>query len=715
MENHVTLDKKLVMDCLRNNTDKPMTIEELFFKLDLTPMDSGTLDEILTELTEEGRLLLSRKGKYLLTEKMNLEPGVIQMSARGNYAFFCPLDKEKEDTFIVGRNLLGAMHGDTVLMETIKEESQGRRAEGRVFKILKRANKKIAGVIEVKNKYSFVIPQDERIVEDIYIPKKKTLGAKTGQVVLVEITKWREPGKNPEGRVVEILGHQTDPGMDMELIIRKHNLRSEFPEAVLREAERVSDTIGENELKNRLDLRDELIVTIDGEDAKDLDDAVHLKKMPNGHFELGVHIADVSHYVEAFQSLDREAKLRGTSVYLVDRVLPMLPKKLSNGICSLNPEEDRLTMSCIMEINQKGFVVNYRILPSVIHSKKRLTYTKVNDVILHGDREFYENNPALHDMLFLMADLQKILYQKRLDRGSIDFEFPEVKVILDEEGKPLEIRPFIRYIGERIIEEFMLLANETVSEHLAWLTGPNLYRVHEEPDNDSMVELNRVLHNFGYGLKGLQGDHVHPRELQKIVEDCKGKPEERLLNTLMLRSLKKARYTDEQLGHFALSVKYYTHFTSPIRRYPDLVIHRLLKMDRSEDSKLLHYYEEHLAEITDDCSERERAAEMAERESVDLKMAEFMQDKVGKVFEGTISGVTNYGFFVELQNLAEGLVRVADLYDDYYLFDEKNYLLIGERTKRQFRLGDGIKVRIKDVNLSFREINMLPVLKDVKE
>ncbi|SHM27579.1 RNAse R [Caldanaerovirga acetigignens] len=681
-----------------------MTEGEILAALDLDIKEADLLLKTLQSMEKEGLVVKNRKDRYGLPERMNLVVGHLEGNPKG-YAFLIPDNPEMEDIYIGLENLNGAVHGDRVIVRPLFKPSEG-RLEGEVVRILKRASTRIVGTIECGKQFAFVTPDDKRFYFDVFVPKSDTAGAKSGQKVVVSITRWPEGRRNPEGRVTEILGYEDEPGIDVLAVIKKYNLPMEFPEKVLRQAEQISEEITDEELKGRLDLRSEKIVTIDGEDAKDLDDAVSIKKIAGG-YRLGVHIADVSYYVEEDTPLDKEARKRGCSVYLVDRVIPMLPPKLSNGICSLNPKVPRLTMSVIIDFDESARVKSYQITPSVIRTCERMTYTAVNKILEENDEETIKRYEYLLEDFKLMEELAAKLNRKRFERGSLDFNFEEAKVILDENGRPVEIRKEKRRTGERIIEEFMLAANEVIAEHIYWLKVPFVYRVHEIPDMEKMYALQEFLHNLGYSIKGIK--NIKPKALQQILEAVKGKPEERVVNTVLLRSLKRARYSEENLGHFGLASHYYTHFTSPIRRYPDLVIHRILReqLEGKLDEGRMEYLNEVLGRIAKHSSERERIAEEAERETVELKMAEYMAGKIGEVFTGIISSVTPFGFFVELENTVEGLVHVSTLEDDFYRFDEKSITLRGERTKKVFKIGDRVKVRVARVNKNERQIDFI--------
>jgi ribonuclease R len=638
---------------------------------------------------------------------MNLVVGKFSATTKG-FGFILPENPELEDVFIPPDAIGGAMHGDRVVARMHKRHVSGKAVEGEIIRVVTRANTKVVGTFESSRNFGFVLPDDRRIGRDIFVHKDEFHGAKSGAKVVVEIVEWPQKQKSAEGRIIEVLGQRGDPGIEILSIIKDNNLATEFPPEVEKAAARVPTTISEEDLLGRRDLRDLNMVTIDGDDAKDLDDAVHVERMKNGHYLLSVHIADVSHYVRENTPLDKEARTRGTSVYLVDRVLPMLPPRLSNGICSLNAGEDRLALSAQMEIDGRGQVVNHELFPSVIRVKTRLTYNIVRQIIADHDEELRNKYADLVGPLEEMERLCRILRDRRLRRGAIDFDFPEIKVKLDNEGKPVAIEKRIRSIAESIIEEFMLIANETVAEHMHWLGIPSMFRVHEEPDEEKMARLNVLLSNFGQHLPKTQ--EIRPMALQKVLSKIAGRPEERIISTVMLRSLKQARYDAENLGHFGLAATYYTHFTSPIRRYPDLILHRLIRETFSTgdvSAKRRQKLSTMLPEIALHSSERERAAAEAERATVDLKKVEYMAQFVGEEFDGIINGVTAFGFFVEIPNGIEGLVHVSSLDDDYYQYAEEQYALIGERTGNTYRLGDPVKIRVAKVNPAERTIDFV--------
>ncbi|MDD3705060.1 MAG: ribonuclease R [Clostridiaceae bacterium] len=696
--------KNKLLDFMREDAYKPLSHNELIRAFQDNSLQVSELDGVLNSLLEEGSIIITRKNKYGLTEKMNMVVGRIQGNKKG-FGFLIPDNKDHRDLFIPAENLNGAMNDDRVIVRLTAGELGTKKSEGEVIRILKRANAKIVGTFESGKGFGFVIPDDQRIYQDIFVSKSDFKGAKEGYKVVVEITRWPEARRNPEGVIVELLGHKDDTGTDILSIIRGHNLPEEFPSEVEKQSEKIPEAVSQEDITKRRDLRDKVIITIDGEDAKDLDDAVSLEILPDGDYLLGVHIADVSQYVFENSYLDKEAIKRGTSVYLIDRVVPMLPKRLSNGICSLNPQLDRLTLSCDMEIDRKGKVKKYEIYESVIKTKERMTYENVNKILADSDPVLAERYGSLLNTFKQMEELMQILNKKRRLRGSINFEFEETKIILDEKGKPIEIKPYERGISERIIEEFMLVCNETVAEHMYWKETPFIYRVHEDPDAEKLQAFNEFIFNFGYHLKGIA--EIHPKALQQLTDQIKGSKEERIINTLMLRSLKKARYTSESMGHFGLAAKYYCHFTSPIRRYPDLMIHRIIKEDihgKLNEKRLKHYYSI-IEDIAGQSSIRERAADEAERELEDLKKAEYMKDKIGEEYDGIISGVTSFGMFVELENTIEGLVHMSNMEDDYYQFDEMHYMLIGERRRRTFRIGDSVRIKVLNADIANRTID----------
>ncbi|MCX7884604.1 MAG: ribonuclease R [Caloramator sp.] len=700
----MSIIKDKILAFMKEEAYKPMTAEELSNIFDVSIKELKTFYKLLDEMEEEGYVVKTRKNRYGVPEKMNLVVGKLQGNPKG-FGFLIPDDVRIEDIYVSGENMNGAMNNDRVIVKILKERTANKRVEGEVIRILKRANNKVVGTFEKSQNFGFVVPDDKRIYQDIFIPKAAMNGAKTGHKVVVEVTKWPEKRRNPEGKIIEILGNKDKPGVDILSIIKKYNLPEEFPDEVEEYAKGISEEIPEKEINKRRDLRNLKIVTIDGEDAKDLDDAVSIEKLPNGKYRLGVHIADVTYYVKEKSPLDKEAFERATSVYLVDRVIPMLPKKLSNGLCSLNPKVDRLTLSCMMTIDSTGKVVEHEIFESIIKTSERMTYTDVTKILKYKDEETIKRYEYLYEDFRNMEELCKILYNKRMQRGALDFDFEECKIILDEKGKPVEIKPYEREIANRIIEEFMIVCNETVAEYMYWAGIPFIYRIHENPDEEKIRVFSEFIYNLGYYLKPVAD--MHPKVLQEVLNAAKDKPEQVIIDTLLLRSLKQARYAPECSGHFGLASRYYCHFTSPIRRYPDLAIHRIIKdfINGKIDEKKIKKYTKFVEKASKQSSDMERVAQEAERETDDLKKVEYMSERIGEVYDGVISSVTSFGMFVELPNTIEGLVHISNMDDDYYIYDEKHYTLIGEKFKKVYRLGDKVKVKVVKTDIDSRTID----------
>ena len=690
---------------MRTSAYKPMLKEELAQIFDIDKLQIPMFTELLDEMVAEGLIIKTRRKRYGVPERMGLIVGRLQGHPRG-YGFVVSDTIGVEDVFIPANSINGAMNQDKVIARINEVDTSSRRAEGEIIRIIERANVEVVGVYEDNKSFGFVIPDDKKINVDIFIPKADRNGAKDGDKVVIQIEKWPERRRNPEGKVIEILGNENDPGTDILSIMRKFKLHPEFPRKVRNEIKDIPEVVSQEEISQRVDLRNLTMITIDGADAKDLDDAISLERTSSGNYKLGVHIADVAHYVREGTELDKEALKRATSVYLVDRVIPMLPKELSNGICSLNPNVERLAMSVFMEIDNRGQVVDHEIMESVIKVDERMIYEDVSDILENNDEILSEKYKHLLDMLKNMEELSIILRNKREARGAIDFDLNEAKVILDEEGRAKDVIKYERRIANRIIEEFMLACNETIAERFFWLNAPFVYRVHEEPDIEKLEEFNQFIFNLGYTLKGTI-NNIHPKVLQELLNEVKGKKEGALISTLMLRSLKKAKYNSENLGHFGLSAKYYCHFTAPIRRYPDLAIHRIIKeyIKGNINEKVYNKFQSRVDYIAEQSSIREEVADEAERETVDLKKAEYMLQHIGKTYEGIISGVTSFGIFVELENTIEGMVRLSSIVDDYYIYVPQQHSLIGERTKRVFRIGDNIKIEVARVDVKQREID----------
>ena len=690
--------KERILAYMESEGYVPIKRRDMRAMLSVPQEDREKFESLINELIAEGRVFETKKGKLASPKDLQMATGTFIGHARG-FGFVTP-DAGGEDIFIPASETMGAMQKDRVLYKMLHKAEKGKKADGVIVRILERGQQRIVGTFEAGSKgYGFVVADDKKIAKDIFISRENTKGAVTGHKVVVEITDYGEDRRNPEGKVIEILGHINDPGVDILSVIRRYELAVEFPEEVYAEIEHLGTEVAEADKKGREDLRDLLTITIDGADAKDLDDAVSLKRLGNGNFELGVHIADVSHYVRENTALDKEAYARGTSVYLVDRVIPMLPHKLSNGICSLNPHVDRLALSCLMEVNGRGEVVSHRILESVINSDYRMTYTAVREILEDGTPALLEQYAEILPMLEDMEELRQILGEKRRKRGSVNFDLPESKIILDENGKPIDIKPYEKSIATNMIEEFMLVCNETIAENSFWQEMPFMYRSHQEPDEDKLEKMEQFLRGFGYYLRKKDGE-IHPRELQKVLQKAEETDEERIITRMVLRSMMQARYTAENGGHFGLAAKYYCHFNSPIRRYPDLEIHRMIKkmLHGELDEKASAYYRRKMPDWAKHCSKQERVAEDAERDTDALKKVEFMEDKVGQIYEGIISGVTNWGIYVELPNTIEGMVALSQMDDDYYEFDEKKMLVFGKRTKKSYRLGDKVVVSVAKVD-----------------
>ena len=697
--------KQVILDMMKNPQYVPMKIKEMMMILQVPSADRDELEDILGELISEGKVIRTKRGKFAIPQTYNLVAGSFQGHPKG--FGFLVLDEEGEkDIFIPASGVNGALHKDRVMCRITRPATAEKRAEAEVIEILRRGPESLVGTYQESQNFGFVVPDDQKYARDIFIPKKFSKGAVTGHKVLVKITDWAEERRNPEGKIISILGHVNDPGVDILSIIYQYDLPREFPDAVMNEVENIPDEVDEKDKRGRRDLRDVQMVTIDGEDAKDLDDAISIEKLENGSYKLGVHIADVTHYVKEKSPLDEEAFERGTSVYLVDRVIPMIPHKLSNGICSLNAHVDRLALTCMMAIDKNGNVQSHEIMETVINIDERMTYTNVKKILIDEDEELKVRYKDLLPMFKTMEELAEILRKKRFKRGAIDFDFPETKVILDKDGVPIEMKPYDRNVATRIIEEFMLICNETIAEDYFWQEKPFVYRSHEDPDPEKILALTEFINNFGYHLKGNTAK-IHPKDMQKIIDEVEGKPEESIISHLLLRSMKQARYTAECNGHFGLAARYYCHFTSPIRRYPDLQIHRIIKYNLHHElkGKKEARLGENMPEVAKQCSLRERRAEEAERETIKLKKVEFMEQFVGKMFEGAITGTTSWGCYVELPNTVEGLVHVNEMADDYYIYDEPGHRFIGERTKQIYRLGDKVFVQVLKTDSMTRTID----------
>lgn len=694
--------KEDILTHMRQESYRPLSYNELRDLWEIGPDDEVRFMKVLGKLEKEGEVIKTRKNKFGLPQMMNTIRGVIRLNQRG-YGILLPDEPGQPEIFVYGKNLNGAMHEDKVMVRIMERAVDNQRPEGEVIRVITRAHKELVGTFERGKKMVQVIPDDSRQLYTIFVRPPKKLKVKNGDKVLVNITSWPDKNKGPEGQIIEVLGSKGEPGLDVQVVIKKHGLREVFPAGVLEEAKQVAVPADEKELARRRDLRQVRMVTIDGEDAKDLDDAVSIERINKG-YRLGVHIADVSHYVKEDSRLDKEAFTRGTSVYLVNTVLPMLPKELSNEICSLNPQVDRLAVTCIMDIDHNGKVMSYDLFKSVININERMTYTNVNKILVDNDPEQMERYKDLVEDFRLMKELANILRQERMGRGALDFDFPETKVIVDEKGFPIEIRARGRGVSEMIIEDFMIKANEVVSEHLHWQEVPALYRVHEKPDDEALGKLNLVLGVFGHKIR--EGK-ANPQVFQKILSDIHGKPEEQLISMMLLRSMKHARYMPQALGHFGLASKFYSHFTSPIRRYPDLIVHRVLSslLEGNMGTRKRMSLEKKMGGYGEHSTIMEMKAEEAERELVDIKKAQYMQQFVGSEYTARIASIQSFGFFVALENTVEGLVHISSIADDYYEFNDRNYTLTGTHTGRKFAMGDTVRVQLVRVSVEDAKID----------
>lgn len=713
--------KKIVYEIMCCKEYQPMRAKELAVLLQIPAGKREELHKILDMLLEEGKISINKRGRYeavrsSAAKKEAEKKSVKAERKKGQYYTgtfishprgfgFLEIPEAEGDIFIPEESIGTALHGDTVQIVVKKDGKDGKRCEGEVVKVLERGTREVVGTYQQCDGFGFVVTDNQRFLKDVFIPAGKSLTAEDGDKVLAEIKDHGNKRRSPEGKIIEILGKPGECGVDVLCVAKSYELPMEFPEKVAKQAERIKETLNEGDFYGREDLRDVVMVTIDGEDAKDLDDAVSLTKEED-LYHLGVHIADVSNYVQYNSALDKEALKRGTSVYLADRVIPMLPKKLSNGICSLNAGEDRLALSCLMDIDKKGRVVSHRIVESVIHVKERMSYTNVKKILLQEDEELAKRYEELLPMFFQMKELSELLRNRRKKRGAIDFDFPESKLVLDEKGKVVDIYFYEQNIATRLIEDFMLAANETVAEEYCMLGLPFVYRTHENPDMEKMETVLEMVHQAGIKVKKGK-ETISPKEVQKILKELEGMECEPFFARLILRSMKQAKYTVEDTGHFGLAAKYYCHFTSPIRRYPDLQIHRIIKetlRGKMTEAKIQHY-KGILEEVARQSSAMERRAEEVERETIKMKKAEYMKQHIGEAFEGTVSGVTEWGFYVELDNTVEGLVHVNSLTDDYYTFDKDRYCLVGDMTGRAYRMGQRVKVWVENADENTKTVD----------
>ena len=695
-----------IIEFMKDDEYVPMKAKEIAMLMRVPKNEYNEFLETLGELELELKIQKNRKNRYSLVEKTYYD-GIYRKNQKG-FGFVRINEEDDEEVYISKENSLNALNGDRVLVEILEDKNKVKSAEGKVVRILKHEKDTIVGIFQNNKNFGFVVPDDKNFGTDIFISKKDFGKARNNHKVLVKITKYPQNGKKPEGKIIEVLGNVNEAGVDMLSLIKEYNLPSTFPEQVIEEAKKCGNKVDKKDIPNRVDCRDRNIFTIDGADAKDLDDAVRVEKLPNGNYKLEVHIADVSYYVKPDSMLDREALERGTSIYMLGRVIPMLPRELSNGICSLNAGEDRFTLSCIMEINNKGNVVSSEVFKGIINVKERMTYEDVQKIIDGTDKKVLKRyEPYINDFK-LMEELAVILKNKRMEQGYLNLDIPESKIDLDIDGKVINVGKYETSFANEIIEQFMLSANETIAEKFFWLEAPFIYRVHEDPDLEKVQELNKFLFNFGLKIKANK-DNIYPKEFSKVLEEVKGKEEEKVVSNLILRTLKVARYEAENKGHFGIASRYYCHFTSPIRRYPDLFIHRIiseyLKDNYDVPEKWIESYKTQADDRAKQSSEREKIATKVEREAEDLKKAEYMEKRIGEEYEGIVSSITSFGMFVELENTIEGLIRFEDLGDEYFIYDEDRKRLIGERTNKVYKIGDKVKIKVKGASKILRQID----------
>ena len=697
--------QELILNFMKDENYTPMKAKEMAMILGVPKKEYNQFLDIIKYLEENYKIVKNRKNRYRLIGE-NFAEGIYRKNQRG--FGFVKIDDREDEIYIAKEDSLNALNGDRVLIEITEEQNKVKRAEGKIKKIIKHEKETVVGTFQESRNFGFVVPDDKAFGTDIFISKGKFLNAKNNQKVVVKITKYPQKGKNAEGEIIEVLGSIDEAGVDMLSIIKEYDLPAEFPENVIEEAKKYGDKIDAKDIQNRIDCRQDIIFTIDGEDAKDLDDAVRVIKLKNGNYRLDVHIADVSYYVREGSLLDKEAQIRGTSVYMLSRVIPMLPKELSNGICSLNAGQDRFTLSCSMEINNKGEVVSAEVYKGIINVTERMNYHDVQKILDKSDEKVLKKYEKYIGNFELMAELAEILKKKRLEQGDLNLDIPESKIELDENGKVISIGKYETSFSNEIIEQFMLSANETIAEKFYWLEAPFIYRVHEDPDIEKVKELNKFLYNFGLKIR-IVNVKIYPKEVSKILEEIKGKEEEKVVSTLILRTLKIARYEAENKGHFGIASKYYCHFTSPIRRYPDLFIHRIISKYLEENyvvsDKFIEDFKQKAIDRARMSSEREKVATKAERDSEDMKKAEFMQDKIGQEYEGIVSSVTQFGIFVELENTVEGLIRFENLGNEYFIYDEDRKRLIGENSNKVYKIGDKVKIRVVSANKLLRQID----------
>ena len=695
--------KERIFEFIKDKDYTPMKAKEIALLLGVPKNDYNDFLNILKQLEDEYKIRKNRKNRYILVEEKYYE-GYYRKNQKG----FGFVKIDEEEVYISKDNSLNALNEDKVLIQIIKEKTKEQSSEGKIVKILKHEKDTVVGIFQKSQNFGFVIPDDKKFGTDIYISKKNFGKARNNHKVLVKLTKYPKDGKNAEGEIVEVLGNVNEAGVDMLSLIKEHKLPAKFPEQVVEEAKKCGNEIDTKDIKNRVDLRDKIIFTIDGEDAKDLDDAVKVEKLENGNYKLDVHIADVSYYVKEDSLLDREALIRGTSIYMLGRVIPMLPRELSNGICSLNAGEDRFTLSCSMEIDSKGKVISGEIYKGIINVTERMNYTDVQKILDGTDEKVLQKYSKYIQEFKNMEELANILKTRRLENGYLNLDIPESKIDLDIDGYVTNISRYETTFAHEIIEQFMLTANETVAEKFFWLDAPFIYRVHEKPDIEKVQELNRFLWNFGLNIKANK-DNIYPKEFSKVLEEIKGKEEEKVISTLILRTLKVARYEAENQGHFGIASKYYCHFTSPIRRYPDLFIHRIISKYLEDnyvvDDDFIEKYKKEAEDRANQSSEREKVATLVEREAEDIKKAEYMESRIGEEYEGIVSSITPFGMFVELPNTVEGLIRFENIGNEYFIYDEEKKRLIGEHSNTVYKIGDKVNIRVISANKLLSQVD----------
>ena len=697
--------EELILNFMKDKDYVPMKAKEIALVLNISKDRYNELLEILDKLEKDLKIKKNKKNRYRINDEKILE-GIYR---RNNKGFgFVKIDEIEDEIYISKQNSMKAFNGDKVLIKILPENENRKKQEGKIVRILEHGKDTVVGTFEFSRNFGFVVPDDKSFGTDIFISKSNMGKARNGHKVLVQILKYPEENKHAEGEIIEVLGRPNEAGVDMLSLIKEYGLPSEFSEAVINEAKNKGDKIDKSKIKGRVDLRDKEIFTIDGEDAKDLDDAVRVEKLEDGNYLLEVHIADVSSYVTQDSLLDKEAYLRGTSIYMLGRVIPMLPRELSNGICSLNMNEDRFTLSCSMIINKCGEVIDSKVYKGIIRVTERMNYNDVQKILDRADEEILKKYEKYIKQFDLMKELAIIIKNRRCGKGYINLDLPESKIELDQDGFAVDVHKYETHFSNEIIEQFMLTANETIAEKFYWLNAPFVYRIHEEPDIDKIKDANKFLYNLNLKIKANK-DKIHSKAFAMVLDEVKGKEEERVVSNLLLRTLKLARYSDENVGHFGIASKYYCHFTSPIRRYPDLFIHRIishyLDCEYNVDDEFLEKYKTLATQVAINSSEREKIATKTEREADKIKKAEYMEKHIGEEYEGVVSSITSFGMFVELENTVEGLVGFRDMGNEYFIYDENKKILVGEKTKKTYKIGDIVKIRVKDASKILRQVD----------